>query len=271
VDAPEVVVFVDADSRLGPSTIDRLADTCAATGRPVQALYLFTAPEQSAVNHQVAEFAIRVKNWIRPRGLANLDLPCQLMGTGMAFPWNVIRTADLASGQIVEDLKLGLDLARAGKSPLFCEEAVVTSEFPATIAGADVQRKRWEHGHVDMVVAEVPRLIGAAIRQRSPRLLAVALDLAVPPLVLLGLLVCVTLTVTGGAAALGASPVALVLSLVSFAMLAVALVLAWLKCGRDVLPPAAFAMLLPYVLRKFRLHRRVPGGPSEWIRTDRKK
>jgi hypothetical protein len=73
-------------------------------GRPVQALYLMMAPADSQINYKVAEFAWRVKNWLRPLGLRALGLPCQLMGTGMAFPWEVIRRADLASASLVEDL-----------------------------------------------------------------------------------------------------------------------------------------------------------------------
>lgn len=38
------------------------------------------------------------------------------MGTGMAFTWPVISQAALASGHIVEDMKLGMDLALAGKA-----------------------------------------------------------------------------------------------------------------------------------------------------------
>jgi cellulose synthase/poly-beta-1,6-N-acetylglucosamine synthase-like glycosyltransferase len=198
-------------------------------------------------------------------------MPCQLLGTGMAFPWSVIRTVELASGQIVEDLKLGLDLARAGKPPIYCETAIVTSEFPATTAGADTQRRRWEHGHVDMIVAQAPSLIRAAFTRRDARLFAMALDLAVPPLVLLGLLVVGTLVVTTMAALLGASATAFAISVVSFVLFVLTLVMAWFRCGRDVLPLAAFAGLAPYILGKLRLHRRRPGAASEWIRTDRNK
>jgi cellulose synthase/poly-beta-1,6-N-acetylglucosamine synthase-like glycosyltransferase len=268
---PDVVVFVDADSRLEPGTIGLLASCCSATGRPVQAQYLFTSPANSAVNHQVAEFAVRVKNWLRQRGLASLGMPCQLLGTGMAFPWSVIRTVELASGQIVEDLKLGLDLARAGKPPIYCESAIVTSEFPATTVGTDTQRRRWEHGHVDMIIAQAPSLIRAAFTRRDVRLCAMALDLAVPPLVLLGLLVVGTLVGTAMATLLGASATAFAISVVSFVLFSLTLVMAWFRCGRDVLPRDAFVSLVPYVLGKLRLHRRRPGAASEWIRTDRNK
>ena len=123
-DPPAIVIVIDADCRFVPGTLDRLAITCAQSQRPVQSLYLMTAPTGPTINHQVAEFAWRVKNWVRPLGLHALGLPCQLMGTGMAFPWDVIRSADLSSGFIVEDLKLGLELAAAGHAPVFCPSAI---------------------------------------------------------------------------------------------------------------------------------------------------
>src|SRR5262245_56051654 len=128
-DPPDIVIVVDADCRLADDMIDPLATTCALMRQPAQALYLMTAPDESAINYRVAEFAWRVKNWLRPLGLGALGLPCQLAGTGMAFPWDAICPADLASGWIVEDLKLGLDLALAGHPPLFCPSARVTSRF----------------------------------------------------------------------------------------------------------------------------------------------
>ena len=66
-----------------------------------------------------------------PLGLQRLGLPCLLTGTGMAFPWQIIRHAKLDSGNIVEDMQLGLDLAMEDKAPLFCEAARVTGRLPA--------------------------------------------------------------------------------------------------------------------------------------------
>ena len=127
-----------------------------------------TAPAGSSINYQVAEFAWRVKNWIRPLGLHALNLPCQLVGTGMAFPWEVIQSANLATEHLVEDLKLGLDLAAAGHPPLFCPAAIVKSTFPPTLKGAANQRERWEHGHMGLSFAKAPGLIcqRTCVRQR---------------------------------------------------------------------------------------------------------
>lgn len=268
---PEVVIIVDADCHVGDGAIDHLARAATATGRPVQALYLMNAPV--GINHRVAAFAWRVKNKLRPLGLAALGLPCQLVGTGMAFPWNLIRSADLANGWLVEDLKLGLDLAAAGHPPLFCPAALVTSEFATSAAGAQSQRTRWEHGHLRTISELVPPLVGQALRRRDWPLLALALDLAVPPLSLLALLVAGMFFVTVAAALLGVSPTAQAIASANVLLFALAVLLAWFRCGRDVLPARALISTVPYVLGKLGLYRRALSrtGQSEWIRTDRTK
>lgn len=270
---PNIVIIIDADCRLTDSLIAQLAAACATEHRPVQALDLMTAPKNSPINSRVAEFAWRVKNWMRPLGLKALGLPCQLMGTGMAFPWHLIRSTDLASGLIVEDLKLGLDLAIADNAPLFCPSACVTSEFPSSLEGIRSQRRRWEQGHLAMIVAAAPPLIMAAIRQRNLDLLALALDVAVPPLSLLAMLV-VTMSAVGALATfLGFPSTASLIGLASVLTFLTGVLLSWLKCGRDVLPPRAILSIAPYILGKIPLYCRILLQRShlQWIRSDRKR
>jgi cellulose synthase/poly-beta-1,6-N-acetylglucosamine synthase-like glycosyltransferase len=272
MDPPDIVVIIDADCRLAAGAIDELAAACAMTRRPVQALYLMAAPPDARINYQVAEFAWRVKNWVRPLGLWALKLPCQLTGTGMAFPWDVIRSADLANSWIVEDLKLGLDLVLAGHPPLFCPSARVTSEFAPSAKGADIQRSRWEQGHVAMILKAAPRLIYTAVVRRNMDLLALGLDLAVPPLSLLGLLVTALFVVAVVDASIDFSDIPLMVSAASLLGLAVAVSLSWFKYGRDILPFRAIVLIPGYVARKLPLYGRILSGrsASRWVRTDRK-
>jgi cellulose synthase/poly-beta-1,6-N-acetylglucosamine synthase-like glycosyltransferase len=271
-DPPDVVIIIDADCRLEPDAIDHLASACVATRRPVQALYLMTMPAGSHINHQVAEFAWRVKNWLRPLGLNALGMPCQLMGTGMAIPWDVVHLGDLANGWIVEDLKLGLDLAAAGHPPLFCPSARVTSQFAASATGAKIQRSRWEQGHIHTILATVPRLLTRAIVQRNWALLALTLDLAVPPLSLLVLLTVGMFVVTLLAALFRLSFVSVTISTVSLLALLLATIMAWFKCGRDILPAQRIPLVAKYVFSKLELYRRILVGrvDARWVRTDRK-
>jgi cellulose synthase/poly-beta-1,6-N-acetylglucosamine synthase-like glycosyltransferase len=268
-DPPEIVIIVDADCRLAERAIEELASTCAATHRPVQALYLMSPPSQSSINYAAAEFAWRIKNWIRPLGLRALGLPCQLVGTGMAFPWDVIRKANIADGNIVEDLKLGLALAQFGKPPVFCPTAIVNSEFSASVTGARTQRMRWEHGHM-AIIGTVPQLLYRALTQHNWPLLALALDIAVPPLALLVLLVLAVTALAGIAVGKGCSPTALFISAADLATLGLAVFIVWLRHGRDLLPLPRLFLLVPFVVGKLPLYlRSLFRRQTRWIRTDR--
>ena len=268
-DPPEIVIIIDADCRVAEGVFDRLAAACAATHRPVQALDLMTAPNGSSINVKVAEFAWRVKNWVRPLGLRALGLPCQLMGTGMALPWDVISSAHLASGSIVEDLKLGLDLTLAGNPPIFCPFPGVSSDFPLTVEGTQRQRLRWEQGHIKAIVTMVPRLFFLAIVRADLNLLALALDAAVPPLSLLAMLVMVMLAVAATATLLGISSAAIFVSSASCVGLISGVFLAWLKYGRDILPRGSILLIFLYACRKIPLYSKILSRNSEWTRTDR--
>ena len=267
---PAVVIVIDADCRLGEGTIDQLATTCVTTRRPVQALNLMAAPEGSPINYRVAEFAWRVKNWVRPVGLSAFNLPCQLMGTGMAFPWDLINNAKLACKSALEDVKLGLDLAQTGMAPLFVPSARVESHFPWSAEGALSQRRRWEGGHI-RILTSVPRLIGSAIAQRNLGLLVLSLDLLVPPLSLLVILVTGMFLSAGLAVVLGFSSTALFISTASLTALTNAVFLAWFTYGREVLPTKKIFLILTYIMGKIPLYRQIFADTSAplWIKTDR--
>src|SRR6476646_2361293 len=134
-------------------------------------------PPAARLETRIAALAWIVRNKLRPLGASVLGGPCQLMGTGMAFPWPMLRDAQLASSHLVEDMQLGLDLARAGTAPLFCPAAGVSSVFPLDRAAARTQRTRWEHGHLAMLVGVGPRLLALGLARGRPALMSMALDL----------------------------------------------------------------------------------------------
>jgi len=270
-DAPEIVIMIDADCRVESGAIDRLAMVCAKMQRPVQSLYMMTAPAGSSVNYQVAEFAWRVKNCVRPLGLSAMALPCQLVGSGMAFPWDIIRSAELSSGCIVEDLKLGLELAFAGHAPIFCPSAIVRSTFPDSDKGAKTQRQRWEHGHVGLILTTAPALLYAATKRRNLNLLALALDLVVPPLSLLVLILTATIVGAGVATLVGISKSAFMISATCLMIVIATTILAWLRYGRDILPFRSWALIASYFAEKLHLYGAALAGQrvSSWIRADR--
>lgn len=267
---PEVVIIVDADCVVAPDAIARLAHQANATGRPVQALYLMEPPLNAGLMKKIAHFAWVVKNLVRPLGYHRLGLPCQLMGTGMAFPWPLISTAALATGHIVEDMKLGMELAEAGKAPLFCPHATVYSSFPVSAEGTDTQRARWEHGHMSMIVSEALPLLWRGLARGRPAVVALALDLCVPPLALLALLtLALSATALLFSLLAGAWGPAL-LALAALGAFGLAVLLAWWRYGRDILGARDLLMAVFYIFWKIPLYFRFfINRQVEWVRSKR--
>lgn len=267
---PEVLVIVDADCQVAAGALDLLAQKSALVGRPVQALYLMFAPVGAGLKLRIAEFAWLVKNQARPLGFHRIGLPCQLMGTGMAFPWQAIKSVDIASGHIVEDLKLGLDFCRLGKAPVFLPEAVVTSVFPSNEEGVRSQRTRWEHGHLGVILADAPKLLVESIKTLNGFLFFMTLDMLVPPLALLTLSIFAVLILSGMPWMLGGSIVPIGIALLSAILLGLAIFMAWFRYGRKVvsLPDLAYAPL--YVILKIPLYIKfVFSRQVEWVRSNR--
>lgn len=269
-DPPEVVIIIDADCIVGSETIDRLARVCTGTARPVQALYLTHSAEGARLNTRIAEFACLVKNMVRPLGSQRLRLPCQLMGTGMALPWLAISTTNLASGHIVEDLLLGVDLARTGLPPQFCPEATIKSLFPTSTEGLRSQRARWEHGHLGMVIDYAPRLLIEAIATGNWMSMALVIDMCVPPLALLTLLVVTVSACSTALLALTGIARPFSLAVVTLALLSSAVFLSWWRFGRKVIPPSGLLHVPAYVVGKIPLYAMfLRRRQVEWIRSKR--
>ena len=269
-DPPQVVIVVDADCEVTPGTLARLAGRCSTTGRPVQARYAMLPPPVPSAADKVSRLAWTIKTFVRPLGAARLGWPCQLMGSGMALPFDALDRVDLATGHLAEDQKLGADFALAGRLPLFCPEAEIVSRLPQGETGKRQQRTRWEHGHLAIIGEFFLPLMGRALAKRDPKLLAFSLDLCIPPLTLLAMsLVSQTgvsfawFALTGAALPLGVSAAVL-------ACFAGAIGAAWWRFGQQIITwrelaaaPAYCLLKMPSYVRFF-IHRRI-----DWVRTER--
>jgi cellulose synthase/poly-beta-1,6-N-acetylglucosamine synthase-like glycosyltransferase len=266
---PDVVIMIDADCTALPGSVQALKHHTMTVGRPVQALNLMRAPAGHEQRFAVAEFAWRIKNLVRPTGLSRFGMPCQLMGTGMAFPWGLARDTRFASGNIVEDLELGIGMARRRVAPVFFTGATVLSEFPISKEGEISQRRRWEGGSFAMLLQHGAGTVVNGLMSGNAGLTALGLDMLVPPLVLHAFAIAVYVSVSIFCA-LVFGTASLTLALVLPVVFAAAIGLAWWSHGRDLMPVSKWARLIPYLLSKLRIHRKQPRG-TDWIRADRKK
>jgi cellulose synthase/poly-beta-1,6-N-acetylglucosamine synthase-like glycosyltransferase len=267
---PDSVIVVDADCVISSGGLKAMKDQILSTQGPVQMLNIMCAPVGSESRFAVAEFSWCIKNHIRPLGLSRLGLPCQLMGTGMGFPWAIAQDAHFASSNIVEDLELGIRLATEGKAPQFFTGACVVSRFPLTDEGQISQRRRWENGSLSMMLRHGWRTVLKGAGGGNSGLFSLGLDMLVPPLVThLGFLLIYSVFAVLSALFLGIF-IPLALGGAMLFLFGAALFLAWISKGKHILPPRLLLSVVPFVLAKFEIHFRknVDGG---WVRADRNK
>lgn len=271
LDPPEVVVVLDADCTTDRASLVALISAAARINRPAQAINLLRPDRSAPPLVQISTFAFMLKNLVRQRGLQRLARRVHLTGTGMALPWPLFQEAKLATASIVEDIKLGIELAEAGHAPLLAHDARVWSN-PADAAGTLVQRRRWEGGFLATMRQAAPKALKRGVRQADLRSLLAGLDLCVPPLALLGALnaglflaaALLTWLFTANWWPVGVHAGVLLAA-------GTAVLLAWWREGRAFLAGRELLKLPFYVLWKVPMYigLRRDGTPKEWLRTGR--
>jgi cellulose synthase/poly-beta-1,6-N-acetylglucosamine synthase-like glycosyltransferase len=268
---PKVVLVVDADCLARPGAFAMLAEAANRLQRPVQGTYAMNARPGGGLKQRIAAFAWEFRVRVRAEGFRRLGLPCQLMGSGMAFPWPLLERISFATGHIVEDLKLGLEFAEQRAPPVYVPEAVVESSFPENEQGAQSQRKRWEHGHLAMIVSSAPVLLWRSFTRANAPLLLMTLDMCVPPLALLGMLLTANAVLAGALvwSALASAALGL-LALSSVTLFGAVVLLGWCLAGRRWISIGELLAVPWYMVRKLPLYlgflRKRETG---WIRTKR--
>jgi len=267
----DVVLIVDADCLIDGESISTLIAACVSTGRPCQATNLQKPAPDASPAVQLSTFAFYIKNVVRLRGLERLSGRAHLLGTGMAIPWKALAKVELATSSIVEDLKLGQELAEHGYPPTLVETANVWSGAESD-QNTLSQRRRWEGGFLANALRIGPTLFRASLRRGDFGGMLAALNLMTPPFALLLLLDLVALVSAAMVTwATGAQSWPILVLAGSIMLACVGLALAWLGGGSRFVTlgsllraPFYLAWKLPMYL-SFARH----GAPKDWQRTGR--
>ena len=268
---PDIVVIMDADCRIGASAINVLAQGANRTGRAAQALYFMEAPQCAPVSMRVAEFAYRIRNWLRPLGMRRLGLPCPLFGTGMAFPYALLCGRDMGQSRLAEDTALGLDLAKSRNAAIFYPHAQIVSYFPESADTAAAQRARWEKGSFMNALELMPKALVRSLIDGNLQLAVLAVDLAIPPLAALVVFAGLANVIGALVSLASGSQLFLLVPTIGSALLLGGAMLAWSGVGRNLLSLREFPELLIYVLKKLDLYKAIASGEAagSWVKTKR--
>ena len=175
----ELLVILDADNRIGPEFIARIA-TAHEDGHDVIQAYLdVTNPDASAI-----ALANALTYWASNRSVqlarSNLGWSCDLGGTGMAVSGRALAAVEGVADDLTEDLALNVRLNLAGYRAHFLHDVRVRDEKPVSTDASVVQRARWVRGKRSVQKAYGASVVRRAVTRRDPALIDLAFRLFNP-------------------------------------------------------------------------------------------
>jgi uncharacterized membrane protein len=142
--------------------------------------------------------------------------------------------------------------------------------LPQQQQAAKSQRTRGEHGHLQTLLTQTPRLATASVEQQRFDLMAIVLDLSVPPLSLLVAIWLAAFAASILATIIGTSSIPAILLPVQGLLILVSIVSAWAKFGRPDISGATLLSVPFYILWKIPLYLGfILKWQTKWVRTER--
>jgi cellulose synthase/poly-beta-1,6-N-acetylglucosamine synthase-like glycosyltransferase len=177
----DAFVILDADSVVCSNLLRSMDAHLEAGSQVVQVDYGVLNADESPVA-ALRSIALAALHLLRPLGRARLGLSCGLRGNGMCFSAPIVAAFGWRWHSLVEDLESHAALVRAGVRIDFAPETRVLADMPTTFGQAVDQNTRWERGRLQTAAHWAPRLLLAALQQRSVVALDAAIELVIPPL-----------------------------------------------------------------------------------------
>ena len=175
LETDEALVIFDADNRVPPETMGRIADEMAA-GHEVVQCYLDVANPDESLIAEASALSYWAGNRMVQLARSNLGWSADLGGTGMAFTSTVLDDVGGFGTSLTEDQELGARLVLAGRTVEWLHDVRVRDEKPASIGVAVRQRARWMAGKREAA----RKHFGSLARRGSPASLDMALRLVQP-------------------------------------------------------------------------------------------
>ena len=97
----------------------------------------------------------------------NLNLSCQLCGTGFVIDTDILKKIGWQATCLTEDMEFTMRLVLNDYTVAWAHNAKVFDEKPLTFSQSWKQRKRWMQGHADVASRFVGPLLRKAIKERK--------------------------------------------------------------------------------------------------------
>jgi len=145
LDTGEALVVFDADNRVSPDTLTRIADELEA-GHEVVQCYLDIANPYDSLVTEASALSYWAGNRMVQLARSNLGWSADLGGTGMALTSDALASVGGFTDSLTEDQDLGARLLLAGQRVEWLHDVRIRDEKPESVGVAIQQRARWMAG-----------------------------------------------------------------------------------------------------------------------------
>ncbi len=179
LDADESLVVFDADNRLPPETLSRIADELDA-GHDIVQCYLDVENPDGSILATASAMSYWAGNRTVQLARDNLGWSCDLGGTGMAFTAGALERVGGFGTSLTEDQEIAVRAALGGMRIAWLHDVRIRDEKPTDLSTTVRQRSRWMSGRREVAKASLRPLWSAAAGQRSLGLFDQGLRLVQP-------------------------------------------------------------------------------------------
>lgn len=145
LDPDESLVVFDADNRLGPDVLGKIADELDAGHDAVQC-YLDVANPDDSLLAEASALSYWAGNRMVQLARSNLGWSADLGGTGMAFSGDLVEEVGGFGDALTEDHDFGVRVVLAGRRVEWLHDVRIHDEKPTSLGVTVRQRARWMSG-----------------------------------------------------------------------------------------------------------------------------
>jgi cellulose synthase/poly-beta-1,6-N-acetylglucosamine synthase-like glycosyltransferase len=173
LDEDEALLVLDADNRIGPDYVERVAASLEG-GVDVVQTYLDVSNPDGSVLATANALTYWASNRMVQLSRSNIGWSCDLGGTGMAMTKDALDAAGGFTDDLTDDVALNARLNLAGYRAKWLHDVRVFDEKPIDTKSTVTQRSRWVRGKRDTQRQYGWSLIRSGFVDRQPALLDLA-------------------------------------------------------------------------------------------------
>ncbi len=159
------VIIFDADNIVDKNFLRNINKQHVLGNKVVQGYIDSKNPNDSWISYSYS-IAFWSINRLFQQSRANLNLGCQLCGTGFSVDADILKELGWGATCLTEDMEFTMKLALNNVKVAWANDAVVYDEKPLTLSQSWKQRVRWMQGHADVATRFIGKLFKKAVKEK---------------------------------------------------------------------------------------------------------